>query len=778
MALPQLDFTIDGTQWRQSRDRIGFSAGGDNFDTGQYYSGTWIDPVTSTLFLRPAPLDLAFFTSNSGAYAKLGLSDFGLSTGWHEADSTDTGGSKYLCKEGSPSSPTTIITTATWAKNTGFCVSVFAHTEGSRATLFECGWDSASSITSHTAIRVYTDGFCEIWRAGVKIAEGDISGAKGGAAVNNQIVQVMLIPCRRRELLVVSCLGNGIRGVFEDISEGDTDPTITEATNFWVKKYGTVVVQVAPLKYATSGYACSTPVMLAEAPPTSAPLEPVANPAWASGSGRIYGDKSYRTGATDAAVVSLVKLDGSTAFTPNGTDKDLRIKVALTGDGNSSPAIYGISGGYKAASANTDSSESASLNAVWQHCSFQVPETGGPEWNIDTINPTSSGVIGLYDHDSKPLQIKLGTTVIHDGVTESADIQDSTDASTEKVGIKSNPHITQALKDYSFRERIVFDGMPISHASNDCIIRRLIKLVGGSDSDMSLETASVTAGEIAPAMCGQFSEMADIGENGWDYLCRVMQDYLGGWWYGEYPSSSGMIFTTKSPTTINAASSLLTLYSSTAAAISAGVTSANAWKRVWRQKRHHRIRPEANEIVVTGFDPRNQWPVQSVKRDANSIDPTIKPSLRASNWIGGPKRLGVINKGINSQAVADGGAALLYDRCSVSRSIQEIELELPTLDDTTGMPLWVSDKVTLDGIGDFIVSSIQGAVEKDPNGADTWMWRPCTYVLSNIVGHSDVAGFEAVAALAVINAMRSTIARRGFIDGSMTRFKVGFRTVL
>jgi len=299
-----------------------------------------------------------------------------------------------------------------------------------------------------------------------------------------------------------------------------------------------------------------------------------------------------------------------------------------------------------------------------------------------------------------------------------------------------------------------------------------------------LETASVRAGEIAPAVCGDFNEIADIGENAWDYLSRVMQDYLGGWWYGEVPvvdtgaPNTQIKFTTKSPATINGGAVKYVWYATIDDAITAGIASDDAWRHVYRQHRWHYIKPEANEIVVTGFDARAGKPVQTIKSDFASIDPTLPPSSRPSNWLGVVKRLGLINKGIASQDLADSGATILYDRCTPYREIREIEVELPIINDTTGLPVWVSDKVTLGIAGDFIVVSISGAVEKDPDGADQWMWRPCTYVLANIVGYSNSAKFDDIVAFSQMNGIRNTLARRGFIDGSITRLPLYTRNVL
>lgn len=782
MPRPEFDFTIDGTQWRQAKDRIGFSASGSGFNTGQFFSNTWIDPLTNTLMLRPACITATWYTSNAGSYAKLGLADYGLSAPWTETDITGVGGSKYLTAPTSAKG-TAVTTTATYPKNTGFYVGFFGYSEGSQYVLAEFGWANTGSVTSDVAVRLYSDGLVEVWKDGYKRVEGNVTGAKGNASIQNSLIELLLIPCRRKELLVISTAGNGVRAIFEDIADDDPDPIITPATNFWVRMNGTFKFQSAPLRYATSGYACSVVYDLAEAPDTGAVMETFTNPSWATPSTvRTYGDISYRTGNTDAVVGSLVEEDGSTAFVPNGVKKKVRVKMTLSGNGLSSPVVYGAFGGWKSLSANTDPIDIANLSPAWQRMKFDVPETGGATLTWDLYNPDQCNIIGLYSHANKPTRTYLGNTIFHDGITEPVQYIEGTNADNDRVTITANSHISTLLKSYMFRERFVFDGMLISHASQDCVIRRLIHLVGGSDSDLSLETSTVRAGESAPAVCNDFNEIADIGENAWDYLSRVMQDYLGGWWYGEYPvvdtGSSTIQFTVKSPATINGASSKYTWYGTYAEAITAGISQDEAWRHVYRQHRWNYINPEANEIVVTGYDPRLDLPVQTIKRDSASIDPTLAPSSRPNNWIGGTSRLGLINKALSNQDQADATAQVLFDRCSPSRTINEIEVELPVVDDVDGMPIWVSDKVTLGILGDFIVSSISGEVVKDPNGSDQWMWRPCTYVLSNVMGYSNSSKFDDIVSFATMNGYRTALARRGFIDGAMTRLPIYTRTIL
>ncbi len=795
MARPPFTFEIDGLQWRQATDRIGMSAGGLDFQTGQYFSNVILDSLTNTVMLAPVQASDSWYNSATLPYDKLGLADFGSPAGWVLEDTWGNGASKFLCATNTAGGRV-ITTTSTWAINTGFYVGAYGYTDNGAVTkLFECGWNDASGITAETAIRVYTDGSCEVWRNNALISTGQLSGVKGGAKLNG-LIECILLPCRHRELLVISTAGNVVRGIMPDIAEDETYPKITSSTaqKFWVRGYGTIKVQVAPLRYQTSGYICSQEVYLAEAPPVGATMENYTNNAsflfTAPYKALMLGDTAYRkTGGTfdtSTATFSLVKTDGTTAFVPDGTLKVCRMRIDFSaprhtgggGDGYNSPTfIYGLSGGYASTIDETDDSEKVDFSMVEavQHLSLQVPETGGPEISLGLFNPDQLGITGLYDHDCKPLKVTLGTTVIHQGITKPVDFTQSTTADSDKAVIHSDPLVTQLLKAYAFRERMVFDGMLVSHHTDDCIIKRLVALVGGSATTLDLETSTVRAGDIAPAVCGEFTVVADIGENAWDFLCRIMQDNLGGWWYGEYPGATEMKFKTLSPATINGATVKKTYYASTADAIAAGVAADEAWRSVYRQLRSHRIRPEANEVIVSGYDPRFQYPVQAVQVDAASIDPTTAPSARPSNWMGMRARLGVINKGIGSQAIATAGAGILFDRVSPSRSLTEIEIELPVTSDVTGFPLWVTDRITLDGVGDFIITSMSAEAEKDPDpgSTDEWMWRPATLVLSNIIGYSTSTHYEDVKAWATANTLRQTLMRRNSIPGSPTLIKPG-----
>ena len=79
-----LSISFDHAQKRVDDDRISVYAGGADMEVGAGTS-VWVDPITKTLMIMPSCLKGSWYTSNSGDYAKLGMSAFGLSsTDWED----------------------------------------------------------------------------------------------------------------------------------------------------------------------------------------------------------------------------------------------------------------------------------------------------------------------------------------------------------------------------------------------------------------------------------------------------------------------------------------------------------------------------------------------------------------------------------------------------------------------------------------------------------------------------------------------------------------------
>jgi hypothetical protein len=80
-----LSIAVDHAQIRVTRPLLSLAANGLELAgelDGAPFAGTWLDPITHTLMLRPQPLRDAWYTDDTGANAKWSTADFDLGPGW------------------------------------------------------------------------------------------------------------------------------------------------------------------------------------------------------------------------------------------------------------------------------------------------------------------------------------------------------------------------------------------------------------------------------------------------------------------------------------------------------------------------------------------------------------------------------------------------------------------------------------------------------------------------------------------------------------------------
>ena len=289
-----------------------------------------------------------FWTSNSGVYAKPALADLTFSTTFREFTRFPSAGSYWQT-----STANAWIKTATLAKNRGVFLGWHNYTAGDEFLQYTCGWGTTTDTTNGVVLEVYSKGKIKVYKDGLIVKTIHLSFTA------DDLNWFMLIPARKRELFIIL---NGIGGeviLFTDISETDADPTITPAQKFWVKNAtGSLDVQVAPLKFQTSGDIITPVTSFSHAPDAAAVAETWANPAIFGGTTayHIYGAPAYA--GTFTLTASLRNEDNSGVFVQNSTNTKCRLKIAFSaGDGIYSPFIYGISTAFKSEFINTDNSE-------------------------------------------------------------------------------------------------------------------------------------------------------------------------------------------------------------------------------------------------------------------------------------------------------------------------------------------------------------------------------------------------------------------------------------
>jgi len=725
--------TFDYEQVRLSPDRLTTFAQYEELrDVEQEANstGTVLEPATNSLILAPYCLDAAWQTSDSGNYAKLAASAFTLSGGgsaWEDrAEMVWVG--NWIAKIDSASGGSG-VTSASYTKNQGFYVAFFAYGAASAQEVFRCGWHTSADYTDGVGLRFYGDGLVRVYRDGNEVARGNLTGtSNAGRGDNNQAFEVMLLPGKRRELIVAGIrTGGAFSAVFEDIDEDASDPAITPAGPFWFEvPAGGTQVQIAPLKFPASGTSIAQQNTFHEAPASGETLENMSG-TWPTGTNAYlgYGDPAYGAG-TQGASATLVDPDGTTTFTPDGTKRDHRIKVALTtSDQGFTPFVYGFQLAYPAGNDVTDDSEEHDATDAAQRgsISLSVPDdAAGVSLDISFWDPTNlaSDVADIKTQTNRPALIEFDSIVVMDGRTGPPSFDAQWNPKTESLSLSIYDQMRD-LDTYVFPEAIPLDGRLLTD-----VLGFLTQKCGIPATDIDISTSTFRI-PFAPGK--EFGTVIQAGDRPSQWLSQLIDDYAATWYYGFRPKSDGTktIFYAKSPSDLPSTGTV-TLYSTHAAAIAAGKTAAEAYQFVYTSYEEEQIEPEATRVRVTGFEPRTGRPFQAFKVNSAAEDPTTAPSSRPSGWLGCIRDYALVNAGITSQSAVNAVTDLLYDRLTVSRRMAQIETRFP-LQHTSGALMWRGDAVTLDGLGHWRIRAV--GVQFIDEGSDGKIKR-CSYTLEKI----------------------------------------------
>lgn len=744
---------------------------------GLLFSNTWIEPVGGTVMLQPPPINPSWHTSNSGNYQRLSLSDFGLSaspSGWNAVDNRGAGAVRLYNPTGSAS---TFSTTAKYTKNRSWFVSFFTYNVENKASAiyFECGWSDTGDGSVGVSLRFWASGAVDVYKDGVAVGSYSI-GIEGGADISNMYADYLVIPMRRRDLLVYSITsGDGFIHTFDDIAEDEADPVIIGAaspgTKFWfsVPASGSINVELAVLKYPTSGYVTSLPISLSVPPPVGATLEPRVNgqPGVSITNAYIFGDPPYNGTVPDTtnkiSAFAVTRTDGS-AYTPDATIRDILMKVTFAGDGNYTPFLYGAHAAYAAIFEDTDDSEEFDITGyIMRNPSptLSVPDDpGGAEfrftiWKPETLE--SSDVALLTTLGNRPVRVKIGSNIMMEGVMIEPEFDDSfyDEGARLHCTVKDQLHLASTLQ---FRERIPLDGLYLSDTADGTnywasVVQFLAYSGSIANANMDLDDVGFTLPAVPKD--GQqeaFSCFIDIGSNPYEELARQVGTYAAGFVWRMKPQGSAAApkFIFKDPDTLSATPDY-TLYRTGDDAIAASKPATDVY---WS----YSDRPlpiEANEVRVTGYDPRAKQVISAYSIDDASQDPTTAPSARPTNWTGTPLVFGVIDGRFTSQDACNRTVAAIFPRVSARYYISQFTSEM--LFKADGAPVWPSDLVSLNGRRDVRISAMTVEFVTEDS---TFVARNATYSGGAILNRGGY-GTESIVAAQMRAAMSKTFVYGG-----------------
>lgn len=681
MSAP-LKVVLDSAQTRAWKDRSVLVAGRDDWSS-RYRENVWQDPVTNTLALAPMVYQEGWRTSSDGDFRRLRLAEFtcpSLAT-WYEHDrgSVEGGGDWFLCNT---TTNDALTTTATWDPNQGFHIAYYPSNVGDeRYQHLECGWGTAVTL------RFWSDGKCEVWRNDVQVGEGDFKGQGGPAQTAYDCVNLLILPWRLRELLIISNQNGGFSHAFTHLEDDVEGQEILPSSTFWVEvPTGAAQIQVAPVSYASAGYACSRLGIFN------------GEPSGGASETRLIG-----WGGASANLV-----DGDDPESAYGGGERARVKVDLSGGGISTPFVVGAVAGIGPVSGTTADQP---LEVTPDVTRVELDVSEGPDGaSVDVVYKRSLDAEVLTDRlatQNRPFQLKLGADVFLDGFTLPAERDLGTDIGGTVVRFSARDR-WRRFETFLFRDEIPLDGMTLAEA---------FQFVAGSAGEQELLLGEGLSDFQLPIPDGDgtWANVIRVGDSADDWLRRLHETYCGSWFIG-YKPVPGDGYKLHIEPQARDQISLATLYARVEDAEEAGYTEEReALKWVYRSYRERRLEPEANLINVVGLEPSTRRPILVSMADERSLDPTLPRASRPENWLGEPRSYGFGDPGITTVAVAERAASELYQKLTWPRWLAEIECEFITRDlvlspgpdpivDT--VPVWRGDAITLDGIGVFRVLAL------------------------------------------------------------------------
>jgi len=684
---------FDVAEPRPQKGRLMVAGDGTTWDLANS-SNVWQDPATLTVMLAPLPVTAAWRTSYSGDYVRYRKTDYTLTTSgsWKELQ-IKASGDYYL----QSLNVTETVTTASTMGNTNQAMYLNLYIPGLKdmddSIFLKCGWGTGSGSV---ALWFAANGLVQVYKSGTLVGtygrnDTNLQPGVGAAWVqspNQQFVSIMLLPMRRRELVVTTNYGVAFSHVFSDLSAASTTNTIVPNATFnWTVPSGQASVQLAKVKFAASGYILSPVKKLRYAPPTGATFTATS---------------AYDTvGSGTPTVTNSVVKDDGTAYTPNGTIADVRLKVALgAGSSNLSTAgIYAIDMVYDPATSTTYPGD-VDVTCHIQSLSLSCGEDGRTTCEI-TARAAALSTAGVSQSDitsDRPVRIALS-----DGAVSPAyiDLFRGTLTPPKVEYEQGDTTKGQRVLKFSGQDRsrdfdlsYIVESFPYDGLAGDVAIADLTLQAGYSFSSYGIiDTVTLTLPYTTNISKGQYALAPDYGDTVGGYLDKIKNEYFATWITGWVPTTSGYKYQFRNPSALST-SPQITLYQSIADATTAGVTELLRPKRVVRRLSEYRETPESTSVNVVGQDPNTGTILRSGAIDTAAETAGTAPASRPANWRGRPILYELRDPMLTTQGAVDDAATILYSRLTTGRQLVEWESDLLVIA-SNNRPVWIGDVVRI-----------------------------------------------------------------------------------
>lgn len=672
--------------------RFVVAADGTSWDLPQCSDTIYLDPATNTAMLAPLCFRPNWSNTFTGDYVRAKKVDYTLASPSLWVENQPRGlGDVFL--EGLSVGAVATLTESLSPNQPMF---LSAYIEGVSTTdgyfVLECGWNRGAA--NELTLRLMTNGDIEVVKGSAVVGRYNRKephyknnhAASTNKSLPGKFVSFALIPCRRRELLIVTDWGQSFSHAFDDLdADVDTNEVTPPGQFYWYVPVGKPSVQLAKLKFETSGDVIGSPVTFRTPPPTGTTF-----------SGRDAKDRVGLHTASIGAAFSLVREDLS-AYTPDGVIDTARIKVALTGDGTGSYGIY-ASDAYSDPTTTTTVDDAVDVTTALESLSLSVDEAGrcSVRMTARKKNLEDAGVNRPHILAGRPFRVALGTapdeidvvrgtlkapsieylkgdaTTGHDWALLSFEGQDRS-AIMEQVELRTTP----------------YDGVALSTALLD-----LLTLSGFGGETYAIADTGYTLPYSPAVSTGEWSLMPERGDSPGQWIDKLRQEYAATFITGWVPTATGYAWWFVDPQEASA-DPIVTLYPFTSDAVSEGGASASfAHARIYKDLDEHYETPEANQIVIVGQDPKTRLLISATYNDEASQDAGLAVADRPENWLGWVQTVTHSDPSLTTQAAVGRAGLTLHQRLTPGRHLVEWESEV-LVDDATNRPLWLLDTVRL-----------------------------------------------------------------------------------
>ena len=682
---------VDCPEPRPQKGRLIVAADGTTWDLSKS-SNVWLEPSTLTLMLAPLPVTSAWRTTYAGNYARYQKTDYTLTTpaSWKQMQ-IKASGDYYLQSLNVTERAT--LTTA-WSANQPAYISLYVPglKDSDDTVILKAGWGvgSAGSVEVWFA----ANGSAQVYKSGSLVGtyqrnDSNIAPQANAvylSSVASDFITIMMIPCRRRELVVSTSTGLSFSHVFSDLSALTANTIVPAAAFSWLVPQGQASVQLAKLQFATSGYAVSPVKKLRYAPPTGATFS------------NTYAYDAIGPGSASVSY-SVVK-DDLTAYTPNGVITNVRAKVTLSSStGSATYGFYEVDLVYDPEIGST-ADDPVDITCDVERLSISVDDNGRATCSLTTRRKpiTDAGVDQPQITSDRPIRIALSDgavsptyiDVFRGTLTPPEITYEEGDTTKDwSVFVYSGQDRSRDFDLAYIVESYPYDGLIALNAIID------LMLIAGYDANIYYggDNPLLELPYSPNISKGQYALAPDFFDTVGGYIDKLKNDYYANWITGWMPTTSGYLYVWQD--TPNASTTpVMTLYQSIATATTAGVAEVLRPKRVVRRMSSHYETPEATQVQVVGQDPATGLFITKSLVDTAAETASTAPASRPYNWRGRPVPYQLRDPALTTQDAVDQACDILYDRLTTGRILIEWESDFLVLS-SNNRPLWLGDVVRI-----------------------------------------------------------------------------------